>query len=112
MNFGAGRNPSSQFALDVHVNVFELGFPFELSSFDVGGNLLQTRDDVARFTESISFDLRLWRHDIQGSKGHATMLQKVGLLTRQELRDIIAGLEEIAADIEAGEFEWKPELED
>jgi argininosuccinate lyase len=69
-------------------------------------------EDVARFTESISFDLRLWRHDIQGSKGHATMLQKVGLLTRQELRDIIAGLEEIAADIEAGEFEWKPELED
>src|SRR4051812_48505012 len=68
--------------------------------------------DVARFTESISFDLRLWRHDIEGSRAHATMLQKVGLLTRQELREIIAGLDEISKDIEAGDFKWKPELED
>jgi len=69
-------------------------------------------EDVARYTESISYDQRLWRHDIQGSKAHATMLQKVGLLTRQELREIIAGLDEIAKDIEADRFEWKPELED
>src|SRR5215475_10918216 len=69
-------------------------------------------EDVARYTESISYDRRLWRHDIQGSKAHATMLHKVGLLTRQELREIIAGLDDIAKDIEADRFEWKPELED
>src|SRR6516162_5373334 len=69
-------------------------------------------EDVARFAESISYDRRLWRHDIQGSKAHAAMLQKVGLLTRQELREIIGGLDEIAKDIEAGQLEWKPELED
>ncbi|HYG34421.1 MAG TPA: argininosuccinate lyase, partial [Clostridia bacterium] len=52
--------------------------------------------DVALFTESISFDWRLWRQDILGSKAHATMLQKVGLLTRAELKEIHAGLDAIA----------------
>src|SRR5262245_50269426 len=69
-------------------------------------------EDVARYTESISYDRRLWRHDIQGSRAHATMLQKVGLLTRQELREITTGLENIAKDIEAGQLDWKPEFED
>src|SRR6266404_69994 len=68
--------------------------------------------DVAQFTESISFDWRLWRHDILGSKAHAKMLQKIGLLTHSELRDILAGLESIATDIAAGRFRWKAEWED
>lgn len=68
--------------------------------------------DVARFTESISFDWRLWRHDIRGSIAHATMLQKIGVLTRAELQEIVGGLESIAKEIEAGKFKWKPELED
>ena len=50
---------------------------------------------VAQFTESISFDRRLWRHDILGSMAHATMLQKIGVLTRQELRAIVNGLDAI-----------------
>src|ERR1019366_4317065 len=54
--------------------------------------------DVAQFTESISFDRRLWRQDIAGSMAHATMLGKVGCLTRGELRAIIQGLEAIAKD--------------
>ena len=41
--------------------------------------------DVAQFTESISFDWRLWRHDILGSMAHATMLHKIGVLTKKEL---------------------------
>jgi len=69
-------------------------------------------EDVASFTESISFDWRLWRHDILGSKAHATMLRKSGLLSRVELRSILAGLDAIATEIAAGEFTWKPELED
>lgn len=67
---------------------------------------------MALFTESISFDWRLWRHDIAGSIAHAMMLQHVGLLTRKECRDITNGLEGIARDIEAGKLQWKLELED
>ncbi|MGD0745182.1 MAG: argininosuccinate lyase [Verrucomicrobiota bacterium] len=68
--------------------------------------------DVAQFTESISFDRRLWRHDIEGSKAHVKMLQKIGVLTRKELRAIVRGLDAIAKEIKAGKFKWKPELED
>ncbi len=67
---------------------------------------------VAQFTESISFDWRLWRADILGSKAHASMLGKTGLITRAERDAIHRGLDEISAEIEAGKFRWKPELED
>ena len=68
--------------------------------------------DVAQFTESISFDWRRWRHDIQGSIAHATMLQKIGVLTRPELRAIIKGLQQIGQEIAAGKFHWETRLED
>jgi argininosuccinate lyase len=68
--------------------------------------------DVARFTESISFDWRLWRQDIAGSMAHATMLRQVGCLTQRELRAIIRGLDVIGKEIEAGRFRWRQELED
>src|SRR6185503_13686545 len=68
--------------------------------------------EVAQFSESISFDWRLWRHDIEGSKAHATMLQKAGLISRAELDSIFKGLDEIAGEIADGKFLWKPELED
>lgn len=68
--------------------------------------------DVANYTESISFDWRLWRQDIRGSKAHAAMLCKRGLLTEEELRDITSGLDQIAAEIDAGKFVWQPSLED
>ncbi|MGA3162768.1 MAG: argininosuccinate lyase [Verrucomicrobiota bacterium] len=68
--------------------------------------------DVAQFTESISFDHRLWRHDILGSLAHAAMLRKIGVLTKSEAIAIICGLDKIGREIAAGEFEWKPELED
>ena len=68
--------------------------------------------DVAAFTQSISFDCRLWRHDIQGSLAHAAMLERTGVLTRAELRSISRSLQAIAGDIRAGRFRWRPELED
>jgi len=68
--------------------------------------------DVAQFTESISFDWRLWRHDILGSLAHAAMLKKIGVLTRAEEIAIIRGLDRIGREIKAGKFKWKPELED
>jgi argininosuccinate lyase len=68
--------------------------------------------EVAQFTESISFDWRLWRHDILGSMAHAQMLQKIGVLTRKELRAIVRGLDAIGKEIRAGKFKWNPALED
>lgn len=68
--------------------------------------------DVAAFTESISFDWRLWRQDIDGSKAHAAMLRKIRILTARELQQIEGGLNEIACEIESGKFKWKPALED
>src|ERR1019366_3612758 len=67
---------------------------------------------VAQFTESISFDRRLWRQDIAGSMAHATMLREIGYLTKRELRAIIQGLETIAQEIQHGKFPWQAELED
>lgn len=68
--------------------------------------------DVARFTESISFDWRLWKHDIMGSMAHASMLHKIGILTKSETQTILDGLQVIGEEIEQGKFKWKPELED
>jgi len=68
--------------------------------------------DVAQFTESISFDHRLWRHDILGSLAHAAMLRKIGVLSPAEAGAIARGLKAIAREIEAGKFRWQPALED
>lgn len=68
--------------------------------------------DVAAFSESISFDWRLWRQDIKGSLAHAAMLRKIGVLTASELKAIQTGFRQIGAEIEAGVFVWNPELED
>jgi argininosuccinate lyase len=68
--------------------------------------------DVAQYTESISFDWRLWQHDIRGSIAHAIMLQKIGVLTKRELNAITRGLNRIGREIATEKFNWKPELED
>lgn len=67
---------------------------------------------VARFTASVDFDQRLYRHDIMGSIAHATMLAKVGVLSTDECDTVIAGLQAIEQEIENGEFVWSTELED
>ena len=69
--------------------------------------------DVAQFTESVSFDWRLWRHDILGSLAHAAMLRKIGVLTTRRTKSpSSADSTSIAREIAAGKFRWKPELED
>ena len=68
--------------------------------------------EVAAFSESISFDWRLWKHDLVGSLAHAAMLHRIGVLTRSELHAIRRGLEQIGHEIASGRFKWKPELED
>tara|TARA_B100000809_G_scaffold45274_1_gene39605 strand:+ start:2558 stop:3955 length:1398 start_codon:yes stop_codon:yes gene_type:complete len=78
-----------------------------------GGRFSEPTDAfVARFTASVDFDQRMYKQDIQGSVAHATMLAKVGVLTEAEREQIIQGLSEVQADIEAGTFEWSVALED
>jgi len=78
-----------------------------------GGRFGQSTNElVERFSESISFDQRLYKHDIQGSLAHARMLASIDILSEQELRDIQNGLNDILCEIEAGEFHWDIALED
>lgn len=78
-----------------------------------GGRFTEATDAfVAEFTASVQFDQRFYRQDIAGSIAHATMLAKVGVLTTQERDDIVQGLKTIQAEIEAGQFEWRIDLED
>ncbi len=72
----------------------------------------QTAASVEAFTESISYDWRLYRHDIMGSKAHARMLAKQGLISDKERDAIITGLSEIEQEIDKGTFEFRAELED
>ncbi len=67
---------------------------------------------VEAFTESITFDRRLYRHDIRASQAHARMLGEVGLITPAEAGQIAAALDEIGADIDAGRMEFTISLED
>ena len=67
---------------------------------------------VKNFTESVSFDWRLYRQDITGSIAHAKGLVKAGLLTKAEAGKIERGLHAIERDITAGKFHWDPALED
>ncbi|HEY5891781.1 MAG TPA: argininosuccinate lyase [Chthoniobacterales bacterium] len=71
-----------------------------------------TSETLRKYSESVSYDWRLFRHDIRGSIAHATALKAAGLLTQTELSEIEAGLKSIEADILSGNFEWKIELED
>jgi argininosuccinate lyase len=64
------------------------------------------------FTESISFDHRLFKHDVQASIAHAHMLAHVGLLTMEECQQIVRALTEIEAEIESGGFPFVLERED
>lgn len=67
---------------------------------------------TVEFTESISFDRVLYKHDIAGSMAHATMLARVDLISNADRDAIVKGLSEILAEIDAGTFVFRPECED
>jgi len=67
---------------------------------------------VQQFGESISYDWRLFPHDIAGSIAHARAQMKAALLTEDEFSSIEKGLREIEVDIREGKFEFKTSLED
>jgi argininosuccinate lyase len=72
----------------------------------------ETDNRVEAFTESISFDRRLCRHDIRASQAHARMLAEVGLLTAEEAGRIVETLDAIAGEIDRGDFAFTVKLED
>jgi argininosuccinate lyase len=71
-----------------------------------------TSELVAAFSESVSFDRRLYRQDIAQSRAHARMLARVGVLSAADAESIVGGLQKVLAEIESGGFAWKRELED
>ena len=78
-----------------------------------GGRFLKPTDNVMEsFSESISFDKRLYEYDIEGSIVHAQMLAKQGIITEGEADRIIEGLRKIKHMIDDGEFEFRVEDED
>src|SRR5437667_7870878 len=78
-----------------------------------GGRFTGATDTrVEAFTESISVDRRLYRHDIRASQAHARMLAEVGLLTKDEAAQIVAALDAISGEIDRGEFAFSVKLED
>lgn len=78
-----------------------------------GGRFREETDSgVEAFTASIGFDRRLYRHDIAGSIAHARMLGRQGILSGDELRAIVSGLQGILRDIEKGCFTFRDEDED
>ena len=77
------------------------------------GRFQQSLSEVARrYSESASFDRRLYRHDIAGSIAHAAALAKAGIVSAAEQKQIEAGLREIEKEIDSGKFQWDASLED
>ncbi len=80
---------------------------------NIRGRFEKPADKMAnKYTASIPFDWRLYPYDIAGSVAHAMMLAKQGIISEEEARSISEGLSRIKLKIDAGEFEFKSELED
>jgi len=78
-----------------------------------GGRFSATPNDlVAMMSQSVSYDKRMYAHDIRASIAHADMLAAQEIIPRKDADEIIAGLTAIKADIDAGNFEWSAKLED
>lgn len=78
-----------------------------------GGRFQEATDDlVQQFNASIDIDKHLAFEDIDGSIAHATMLAETGILSEDEKNTLVDGLEAIRADIAAGQFTWRVDLED
>lgn len=77
------------------------------------GRFKNRPDPIAeKFSRSVQFDQRLARHDLEGSRAHAAVLTKAGILSRKEAEEIRRGLDRIEKEILQGKFRWKDSLED
>ena len=72
----------------------------------------QTDAFVEAFTASVQFDQRMYKQDIAGSRAHAKMLNKIKVLSEDDLTAILNGLDKVEQEIGAGEFDWSVARED
>ncbi|TDJ04919.1 MAG: argininosuccinate lyase, partial [Deltaproteobacteria bacterium] len=72
----------------------------------------KTNKLMEKFSESVSYDKRLYEQDIQGSIAHANMLSKTGIIKKAESEEIVKGLQSIKNEIEGGKFPFRDEFED
>lgn len=78
-----------------------------------GGRFTEATDEfVEQFNASVEFDKRLYKQDILGSKVHAQMLVRIGILNSTDCDSLLRALDAIQAEIEAGSFHWDTGLED
>jgi len=78
-----------------------------------GGRFTEATDEfVEQFNASVSFDKRLFKQDIMGSRAHAEMLAHIGVLSSSDCDALLTALDTILKEIESGTFIWKTELED
>ena len=78
-----------------------------------GGRFSEPTDAfVEAFTASVEFDQRMYRQDIDGSRAHARMLNKIGVLTAKDCEAILKGLDQVEQEITDGEFQWSVSRED
>lgn len=78
-----------------------------------GGRFSEPTDAfVEAFTASVEFDQRLYKQDIEGSRAHARMLTKVGVLSKNDLESLLKGLDQVELEISEGKFEWSVSRED
>lgn len=78
-----------------------------------GGRLPASVDEaMEQLNQSVDVDSALWRVDIQGSKAHARGLGRAGVLTEDEVNQLLSGLDQVASEIEQGKFNWDPARED
>ena len=83
-----------------------------MPSSDSPSSSIRGSELASDFTVSLDIDRRMYREDIAGSTAHAEMLAKQGIISQSDADSIVSGLTRIREEIESGEFDWKPELED
>jgi len=83
------------------------------SSKPWGGRFTEpTSKIVERYTGSVRYDRALYAQDIAGSKAHARMLARQGIISQDDAKKIVGGLDLVLAEVHDGAFVWKDELED
>ncbi len=83
-----------------------------MPSSDAPSSSIRGSQLASDFTVSLDIDRRMYREDIAGSIAHAEMLAKQDIISESDAASIVEGLRKIQDEIESGEFEWKPDLED
>ncbi len=87
--------------------------PGDTPGRSLGGRFTEaTHPVLERINHSLHVDRRLWRQDLRGSRVHAAMLARVGLITNEERDTLLQGLDRVGIELEDGSFPFLPSDED